>query len=325
MRPSQVPQPLPFGSAARLAARGGRRRARAAARDPGHRRRQRRHGLDARRRAAPARVTRSTPAARRAGSASTRTERSRCRGCSSRRRRCPAAGSWAGRWPRPAPRSTGSATVSGGGWSTDELVAAAAAVPAGANGLVFLPYLAGERAPVFDEQARGAFVGLTLGHGRADLARAVLEAAAFSLRHVAEPLVEAGAPLRELRLAGRPSHDDTWARIKADVLGVPVAIPRDREHGGARRGDPRGGGQRAAPGPRGGGDGDDRRRPADRARPVGPCRVRRPVRGLPVALPGARARDARAGGVRARSSNSDAGGGTFRAEPSGQGAIPDRW
>ena len=115
--------------------------------------------------------------------------------------------------------------VSGGSWSTDELVAAAAAVPAGANGLVFLPYLAGERAPVFDEQARGAFVGLTLGHGRADLARAVLEAAAFSLRHVAEPLVEAGAPLRELRLAGRPSHDDTWARIKADVLGVPVAIP----------------------------------------------------------------------------------------------------
>jgi xylulokinase len=115
--------------------------------------------------------------------------------------------------------------VSGGGWTTDELVAAAAAVPAGANGLVFLPYLAGERAPVFDDQARGAFVGLSLGHGRAELARAVLEAAAFSLRHVAEPLIDAGAPLRELRLAGRPSHDDTSARIKADVLGVPVAIP----------------------------------------------------------------------------------------------------
>jgi xylulokinase len=115
--------------------------------------------------------------------------------------------------------------VSGGGWSTDDLVAAAAAVPAGANGLVFLPYLAGERAPVFDEQARGAFVGLSLGHGRADLARAVLEAAAFALRHVAEPLVDAGAPVRELRLAGRPSHDDTWARIKADVLGVPVGVP----------------------------------------------------------------------------------------------------
>jgi len=53
----------------------------------------------------------------------------------------------------------------------------------------------------------------------------VLEGAAFALRHVAQPLVDAGAPLLELRLAGRRSHDDTWARIKADVLGVPVAIP----------------------------------------------------------------------------------------------------
>ncbi|HEY3544748.1 MAG TPA: FGGY-family carbohydrate kinase [Propionicimonas sp.] len=115
--------------------------------------------------------------------------------------------------------------VIGGDWSADELFAAAAAVPAGAGGLVFLPYLAGERAPVFDERARGAFVGLTLAHDRAHLARAVLEGAAYSLRHVAEPLGAAGAPVRELRLAGRASHDDTWARIKADVLGVPVAIP----------------------------------------------------------------------------------------------------
>ena len=115
--------------------------------------------------------------------------------------------------------------VTGGDWTGEELFAAAAAVPAGAEGLVFLPYLAGERAPVFDEGARGAFVGLTLQHGRAHLARAVLEGAAFSLRHIVEPLSAAGAPVRELRLAGRPSHDDTWARIKADVLGVPVAIP----------------------------------------------------------------------------------------------------
>jgi xylulokinase len=115
--------------------------------------------------------------------------------------------------------------VTGGDWSTDELFAAAAAVPAGADGLVFLPYLAGERAPIFDEQARGAFVGLTLGHDRAHLARAVLEGAALALRHVAEPLAAAGAPVRELRLTGRASRDDVWARIKADVLRVPVAIP----------------------------------------------------------------------------------------------------
>lgn len=116
--------------------------------------------------------------------------------------------------------------VTGHTWTTDELFAAAAAVPAGAGGLVFLPYLAGERAPIDDERARGAFVGLTLAHRGEHLARAVLEAGAFALRHVAEPLVAAGAPLRELRLAGRPSPDDAWARIKADALGVPVAIPR---------------------------------------------------------------------------------------------------
>jgi len=115
--------------------------------------------------------------------------------------------------------------VLGDRWSPEELFAEAASVPAGAEGLLFLPYLAGERAPIFDEGARGAFVGLTLAHGRPHLVRAVLEGAALAMRHVAEPLAEAGAPVLELRLAGRPSPGDLWARIKADVLGVPAAIP----------------------------------------------------------------------------------------------------
>jgi len=115
--------------------------------------------------------------------------------------------------------------VLGDGWSADELFGEAARVPAGTDGLVFLPYLAGERAPIFDAGARGAFVGLTLAHGRAHLFRAVLEGAAFAMRHVAEPLASAGAPAMELRLAGRSSPDDLWGRIKADVLGVPAIIP----------------------------------------------------------------------------------------------------
>ena len=115
--------------------------------------------------------------------------------------------------------------ILGDRWSVDELFAEAAAVPAGSDGLVFLPYLAGERAPIFDDSARGAFVGLTLAHGRAHLFRAVLEGAAFAMRHVAAPLAAAGAPARELRLAGRPSPGDLWASIKADVLGVPAIIP----------------------------------------------------------------------------------------------------
>ncbi len=116
-------------------------------------------------------------------------------------------------------------SVLAGAASAEALMAEAASVPPGAGGLLFLPYLAGERAPLFDDAARGAFVGLTLAHGRADLARAVLEGAAFAMRSVAEPLAAAGAPIRELRLAGRRSPGDAWARIKADVLGVPVAIP----------------------------------------------------------------------------------------------------
>jgi xylulokinase len=110
-------------------------------------------------------------------------------------------------------------------WTPDELFEAAGRVPAGAGGLVLLPYLAGERAPVFDEHARGVLFGLTLAHGPEHMARAALEGAAFAMRSVAEPLAGAGASIRELRIAGRPAPGDTWARIKADVLGVPAAIP----------------------------------------------------------------------------------------------------
>ena len=115
--------------------------------------------------------------------------------------------------------------IGGDGWEMDALFAEASATPPGADSLLFLPYLAGERAPHFDEQARGAFVGLTLAHSRGHLARAVLEGAAFAIADVMAPIVAAGAPVDEVRLAGRGTPGDLWARIKADVLGVPVAIP----------------------------------------------------------------------------------------------------
>jgi xylulokinase len=116
-------------------------------------------------------------------------------------------------------------SVLGDRWTLEELFAEAQAVPPGADGLVFLPYLAGERAPLFDDAARGAFAGLTLAHGRGHLVRAVLEGAAYATRHVAEPLAAAGAPVTSLRLAGRPTPGDLWGRIKADVLGVPALVP----------------------------------------------------------------------------------------------------
>ncbi|MFL5756795.1 MAG: FGGY-family carbohydrate kinase [Chloroflexota bacterium] len=113
--------------------------------------------------------------------------------------------------------------------SVDELLAEAARVPAGADGLVFLPYLAGERSPIWDPTARGVLAGLSLRHGRAHLVRAVIEAAAMALRHVASVVRGAGVEVRELRVSGGPARSMLWNQVKADVLGVPVAVPVVRE------------------------------------------------------------------------------------------------
>ncbi len=115
--------------------------------------------------------------------------------------------------------------VLGGGWTTETLIAEAGAIPAGADGVVFLPYLAGERSPLWDPTARGAFAGLALSHGRANLTRAILEASAFAIRHVAESVVAAGAEVRTMRVCGGPARSETWNQIKADVTGFTVEVP----------------------------------------------------------------------------------------------------
>ncbi len=117
----------------------------------------------------------------------------------------------------------------GGAVPVASLFAEAAAVPAASEGLVFLPYLAGERWPLFDPLARGAFVGLTLHHGRGHLARAVLEAAAYAIRHVAAPARSAGLPFTELHVTGGTAASRLWNGIKADVLDVEVVVPRVAE------------------------------------------------------------------------------------------------
>jgi xylulokinase len=112
----------------------------------------------------------------------------------------------------------------------DELVAIAQDVPPGSDGLVFLPYLSGERTPHPDPLARGAFVGLTVRHGLGHLVRAVLEGVAFGLRDGFE-LVRATAPepLRELRASGGGTRSGLWRQIVADVLGVPMSLTRTTE------------------------------------------------------------------------------------------------
>ena len=115
--------------------------------------------------------------------------------------------------------------VLGGGTSTESLLEEAAATPPGADGVLFLPYLAGERSPLWDPTARGAFVGLTLAHGRGHLVRAIVEASALAMRHVAEPIVAAGIRVRAMRVCGGPARSDFWNQVKADVTGFSVEVP----------------------------------------------------------------------------------------------------
>jgi len=107
----------------------------------------------------------------------------------------------------------------------------AANVPAGADGVLFLPYLMGERSPVWDAKASGAFVGLSLFHTRAHLYRAVLEGVSFALKHNIEA-GRKGAPSLDDKLivVGGAAHSDLWMQIIADVTGYPVyTIEQDVE------------------------------------------------------------------------------------------------
>jgi xylulokinase len=105
----------------------------------------------------------------------------------------------------------------------------AAVVAPGADGLVALPYLMGERVPLFDAQARGVFFGLSSHHSRGHLARAALEAVAFALRDVAEIIEQAGGRITAVRTGGGGAASATWNQIKADVMGKPLHVPTVRD------------------------------------------------------------------------------------------------
>jgi xylulokinase len=103
----------------------------------------------------------------------------------------------------------------------DALLAEAEAVAPGADGLTFLPYLSGERTPHADPHARGAFLGLTLAHGRGHLTRSVLEGVAFGLRDNLALMRSAGLEeVGQIRISGGGTKSPVWRRILADVLGV---------------------------------------------------------------------------------------------------------
>ncbi|HEY9672482.1 MAG TPA: xylulokinase [Waterburya sp.] len=108
------------------------------------------------------------------------------------------------------------------GLSWQQVYTEAFSVPPGCEGLVFLPYLTGERTPHLDPEARGAWVGLGLHHTRSHLMRAALEGVAFSLKQGLEALEATGVKVTELRLAGGGTQEIAWQQLLADVLRVPL-------------------------------------------------------------------------------------------------------
>ncbi len=98
----------------------------------------------------------------------------------------------------------------------------ASQVPVGAEGLLFLPYLAGERTPLMDPNARAAFVGLTLRHDRRHMARAVMEGVVFGLRQGLDLMIEMGTPLERILASGGATRHPLWLQLQADIFQRPV-------------------------------------------------------------------------------------------------------
>jgi xylulokinase len=110
------------------------------------------------------------------------------------------------------------------GGEYDGLLAGAEAAPPGSDGLLFAPYLAGERTPHADPDVRGAFVGLTFGHDRGALTRAVLEGVAYGLRDCLEVLRELGIDATVGRVSGGGARSELWLRIVASMLDLPLEL-----------------------------------------------------------------------------------------------------
>ena len=105
----------------------------------------------------------------------------------------------------------------------DELAELAAPVAPGSDGLLYLPHLYGERSPHLDARARGAFVGLTAGHGRGQLTRAVMEGVVFSLRQSLEIISEL-TPVAEIRATGGGARSRLWLQLQANIYDRPVSV-----------------------------------------------------------------------------------------------------
>jgi len=126
------------------------------------------------------------------------------------------------RWLRDVLREPMSLDETTAAINYDLMSVMAAKVPAGAEGLIFLPYLSGERTPHLDPLASGAFVGLTARHTAAHLVRAVMEGVAFSLRDGFEIMHTLEVPIDQVRAIGGGGKSSLWCQIQADIFGTEV-------------------------------------------------------------------------------------------------------
>ncbi|MBE0600397.1 MAG: carbohydrate kinase, partial [Firmicutes bacterium] len=98
-------------------------------------------------------------------------------------------------------------------------------IPAGSDGVLFLPYMAGERSPIWNPNASGVFFGLNYAQTRAHLIRSVMEGVGFALRHNLETAESAGASVRTLRSVGGSANSRVWTQLKADITGHNIEVP----------------------------------------------------------------------------------------------------
>jgi xylulokinase len=137
-------------------------------------------------------------------------------------------------WLRGLAQGFGDLTEAG--WhdiAFDRLMERAADSSAGARGLVFLPYINGERCPYPDPEARGAFLGLTTRHNESDMIRSVLEGVVFALRDMYALMADAGISATRIRASGGGAASPFWRQIQADVFGCDVVTTEGAAEGGA--------------------------------------------------------------------------------------------
>jgi xylulokinase len=129
------------------------------------------------------------------------------------------------RWFRDTFGAGGNVTLD----AYERLCAEAAFVLPGSDGVLWAPYLMGERTPHLDPEARAALVGLAANHGRGHIVRAILEGVAFSLRDTFGIFAEMGVPVSGIRLGGGGARSPLWRKIQADVYGHPVEMVEAEE------------------------------------------------------------------------------------------------